>query len=311
MPRTAAKTSLVVLSVLIALPILAYGLLCKTAWGRDLVRTQANRLVSHAMAGNLEIAHLDELNPPYLRARGVKITDPKGGPCIEVNQIEAWLDLSAIMGGTFAWDRAFIRGGIVHVLEDSRGRVNMEETFAAPPASASDGQGTSDAPPESGDPPRDLLDLRTMMTSDMVLVIGGGSLPSLRMEDIRGTMRVHVLPDENVELRFDDYSGDFVKGLPTGRLQFRDVKGYVQNVGARLLRFEGQGKSEGAPVEFVLDIHTEPKQQVEIDAHFRESSLESISTGAFALWTKFVPSLDLRVHRESLFTAGIAKHRLR
>ena len=150
-----------------------------------------------------------------------------------------------------------------------------------------------------------------MMTSDMVLVIGEGSLPHLRMENLRGTMRVHVLPDEEVELRFDEYSGDFVKGLPTGRLTFHDVKGKVQTEGRRLLRFEGQGQSEGAPVQFVLDIHTEPKTQVEIDAHFEERSAESASTRTFAAWTKFVPGLDLRLHREPLLDGSSPDRRLR
>ncbi|MFT3922172.1 MAG: hypothetical protein QM778_06530 [Myxococcales bacterium] len=295
MLRSVATWAASLLGVTLLLVLASHAALVHTAWGRERVRRAANRYVSEAMAGELEIEHLDEIDLPHLRARGVTITTADRKPCIRVEALETWLDLAAIWAGTFAWERAEIRGGIVYVTEDGQGRVNMEQTFAAP---SPDPQQLE----ESSEPQRvtDLLDLRTMMTSDMTLVIGGGSLPALRLRDLHGTMRVHVLPSGDTELRFDDYRGDFAQGLPTGRLQFRDVKGHVQTAGKRLLRFRGRGESEGAPVQFALDIHTEPKRQVAIDAHFEERGAEWLSTGAFALWTKLVPGLDLRMHRKPL-----------
>jgi hypothetical protein len=292
------RKALWTLGILVALAFSSYALLVRTDWGRNAIREYANEQVSAAMTGDLAIEHLDLVDLPHIRARGVRILAPDGKPCIEVEHIDAWLDLGAIWDGFFAWQRAEIRGGIVHVTEDAQGRVNMAETFRRPPESPSTSNDSTSEDEEED--PVDILDLRTMVTSNMVLVISGGSLPSLRMVDLDGTMRVHVLPNGDTELRFDDYSGDFVKGLPTGLLNFREVKGHVQTAGKRLLRFEGSGKSEDEPVEFVLDIHTEPKQLTEIDAHFPKVSKESIATRLFALWTKFIPGLDLTLHRESV-----------
>ena len=164
----------------------------------------------------------------------------------------------------------------------------MEETFRA---RKTGGESSSKSQPSK----EGALDLRTMVTSGMTLVIGGGSLPDLRMENIHGIMRITTHRDDSVTLRFDDYRGDFVKGLPTGRLDFEDVKGQVLTDKKRLLRFEGRGKSEGEPVAFTLDIHTEPKTMVEIDARFPRLSAESLATLGFAGYTKFVKGLDLDV----------------
>ena len=48
-------------------------------------------------------------------------------------------------------------------------------------------------------------------------VIGGGSLPDLRMESLHGIMRIQALPDDSVTLRFDEYRGNFVKGPRSSR----------------------------------------------------------------------------------------------
>jgi len=79
------------------------------------------------------------------------------------------------------------------------------------------------------------------------------------------------------------------------KLDFEDVKGQVLTEKKRLLRFEGHGKSEGEPVTFSLDIHTEPKTLVEIDARFPRLSAESLTTLGFPGYTKFTKELDLDV----------------
>jgi hypothetical protein len=139
------------------------------------------------------------------------------------------------------------------------------------------------------------LDLRTIRTSNLTLLIGGGSLPTLKMVDIQGVMRIQEFQNGEVELRFDEYGGVFVEGLPTGQLNFRDVKGYVQTGANRLLRFEGGGESEGEPVTYKLDIFTEPHRLVKIDARFPKLSMESLSTLAFSGYTKFTKNLDVTV----------------
>jgi hypothetical protein len=254
-------------------------------WGHERVRRWVEREVSGAMMGELRIAHIESIELPWVHARGVKIVAPDGVPAIDVHEVQFKLDLGALREGRFAWQRAEIHGGIVRVTEDARGRVNMEETFRARQP-----EDDRDEMPEEG-----LLDLRTMITSGMTLVIRGGSLPHLRMEDLNGIMRIQTHADASVTLRFDDYRGHFVKGLPTGRLDFEDVKGQVLTEKKRLLRFEGHGRSEGEPVEFSLDIHTEPKTLVEIDARFPRLSAEALSTLGFAAYTKFTPGLELDV----------------
>jgi hypothetical protein len=282
--RTLGWTALAVVG-LVALVSGAAATLLFSDWGREQVRRRVEREVSSGMMGTLRIESIDRIALPWVHARGVRIVAPDGVPAIDVREVRFALDLGALLDGRFAWHRAEIDGGIVRVLEDARGRVNMEETFRA--RKTGDGGGE---PAKEG-----ALDLRTMVTSGMTLVIGGGSLPDLRMENIHGIMRITTHRDESVTLRFDDYRGDFVKGLPTGRLDFEDVKGQVLTDKKRLLRFEGRGKSEGEPVAFTLDIHTEPKTLVEIDARFPRLSAESLATLGFAGYTKFTRELDLDV----------------
>jgi hypothetical protein len=186
-----------------------------------------------------------------------------------------------------------VKGGIVRVTEDARGRVNMEELFRARTPDKTDK--TEGRPGKEGP-----LDLRTMVTSDMTLAIFGGSLPRLRMQRLHGIMRIQALADGQVTLRFDEYRGHFVEGLPTGRLDFEDVKGHVDTDRRRLLRFAGRGRSEGEPVAFRLDIVTEPKTHVRIDARFPRLSRESLATLAFAGYTRFTKNLELNVEPGSL-----------
>jgi hypothetical protein len=255
-------------------------------WGRERLKRWVVGQANGAMMGELQIDRIERVALPWVHARGVRIVAPDGVPAIDVRKVRFALDLGALREGRFAWHRAEIDGGIVRVTEDARGRVNMEETFRARKSGTHEDQ----EPPKEG-----ALDLRTMITSDMTLVIRGGSLPHLRMEQIHGIMRIQTHADASVTLRFDDYRGHFVKGLPTGRLDFEDVKGQVLTDKKRLLRFEGRGRSEGEPVAFTLDIHTEPKTLVEIDAEFPRLSAESLATLGFAGYTKFTKDLDLDV----------------
>jgi len=259
-----------------------------------------NAKLSASMAGDLQVDTLEAIELPWVRARGVRIVAPNGVPAIDVGHVEVELDLAAILAGRFAWRRASIHGGVVRVTEDAHGRVNMEETFRATgpeeagmlSALGSSLTRASAGPDRAAKGP---LDLRTMVTSDMVLVIAGGSLPSLRLVDLHGIMRVQELSDGSVSLRFDEYRGSIVKGLPTGRLDFRQVTGHVETRGARLLRFQGTGKSEGEPVDFGLDIVTKPRKRVAIDAHFERPSAEAFTTRAFGFWARNTGTLDLRV----------------
>jgi hypothetical protein len=106
---------------------------------------------------------------------------------------------------------------------------------------------------------------------------------------------VHVAPDGTTDIRFDDYRGFFEQGLPHGQLKFHAVKGHVQTGHKRLLRFEGKGLFEEAAVSFELDIFTEPKKRVKIDAYFPELSAEVLSTMGVGLWSKLSGSA-LEIH---------------
>jgi hypothetical protein len=161
----------------------------------------------------------------------------------------------------------------------------MDETFASGGGGKPDGS-ASDAR---------AIDLRGMATSRCELVIGGGSLPPLRLVDLAGIMRVYVAPDGKVELRFDRYSGRIVKGLPTGELAFEDVRGQVQTRQKQLLSFTGRGRSEGAKVAFTLDIFTAPKKRVKIDASFPELSVGAARAKFVSAYTSFSPTIELRV----------------
>jgi hypothetical protein len=290
--RTLLFRSLLVLAVLVAGTAAFACVLLFTDWGRAKVAREAEQLVNAGIHGQLRIASIDRIDLPFVEARGVQLVAPSGVPAIDVKHVIIELDFAALWDGRFAWHRADIHGGIVRVTEDKQGRVNMEETFRARATDSKKEKAQEEKPqPSDAEGP---LDLRTMVTSDMTLVIGGGSLPKLRMENLYGIMRVRVLANEQVTLRFDEYRGNFVEGLPTGRLDFRDVKGHVTTDQRRLLYFQGRGKSEGEPVAFDLDIHTEPTQ-VKIDAEFPRLSAESLATLAFAGYTRFDKDLELNV----------------
>lgn len=281
---------LVALLSFVVVAALAALLLLHTSWGKARLCARLNRAISKQMAGNLQIGSIEEIDLPIVKGRDIKITPPHGKPAIDVAQADIELDLATLLLGDFAWKRADVRSGTVRVLENARGKTNMEETFAAPP---SDSQKRRDADGGDGQ-----LDLRTMVTSDMLLLIGGGDLPSLRLEKLHGIMRVQVDAQGETELRFDEYRGTFAKGLPNGVLQFRDVKGHVSTGKKRLLHFEGKGVFMREEVEFKLDIFNEPKTRVVIDALFPKVSAAQLSTLGLEVWSKVHPSLEVKVHRE-------------
>jgi hypothetical protein len=276
--------------------LLSGYVLLASDWGRARLRDQINRSLSGAIQGTLEVGEIEAIALPRVVARRVRILAPDGVAAIDVERADIEFDLSSFLTGDFVWQRADIRNGTVRVTEDARGRVNIEETFRARDPEAPSRRGeTRDAGTEPGEGDAE-LDMRTMVTSNMRLEIGGGDLPTLRLVDIHGIMRVHVAPDGTTDIRFDDYRGFFAKGLPNGQLRFRAVKGHVQTGHKRLLRFEGKGSFEGEAVAFELDIFTEPEKRVKIDAFFPELSAEAVSTMGVGLWGKATGSaLEMRV----------------
>ena len=279
---------LLALVLLVLFGALAAHLTLHSAWGRERVRERINRAVSSGIQGELEVGEIEAIELPRIKAKNVKIRAPNGVPAIDVESADIEFDLSAFLSGDMRWRRADIRNGIVRVTEDARGRINMEETFKA-----------RAQPGSSGEKPRDdsELDMRTMVTSNMRLEIHGGSLPTLRLIDIYGIMRIEVAADGTTQIRFDEYRGHMVKGLPNGKLKFHDVKGHVQTGHQRLLRFDGKGLFEGERVAFMLDIVTEPETRVKIDADFPELSEDSLSTLAVGTWSKLNGSgIELKVH---------------
>jgi hypothetical protein len=267
----------------------ALGLLIDSDWGRRQIVRVANERVSAAIGGALRIGAIDRISLPTLWARDVQLVAPDGVAAIAVERAEVELDLAALLHGTFAFVRADVRGGVVRVLADPRGRINMEEAFhSATPDHGDDGDDEDAA---------DTLDLRGLATSGMTLIIEGKDLPSLKLTEIVGIMRVHVLGDGRTELRFDGYRGRIVRGLPSGELAFRDVHGMVQTGHRRLLRFEGAGRSEGEPVRFALDVAGSPEKKAVIDATFERLSAESVSTRFIAAFARATGGVTLRVHR--------------
>jgi hypothetical protein len=285
--RSSLILALTAVSALALLALLAGYLLLSTDWGRARIRDRINRSVSSAIQGQLQVGEIEAIALPRVMARRIRIVAPDGVAAIDVEHADIDFDLGSFLSGDFVWRRAEIRDGIVRVSEDRRGRGNMEETFRARPQDSGDG-----ATREKGDGE---LDMRTMVTSNMRLEIGGGELPTLRLVDIHGIMRVHVAPDGTTDIRFDDYRGFFEQGLPHGQLKFHAVKGHVQTGHKRLLRFEGKGLFEEAAVSFELDIFTEPKKRVKIDAYFPELSAEVLSTMGVGLWSKLSGSA-LEIH---------------
>ena len=282
-----------VLACVALLLVAGVAVLLFTSWGRAHVARTIERQLNSEIMGTLRIAGIDRIDLPVVEAHGVQILAPDGVPAIDVHQVRLELDFEALREGRFAWHRAEIDGGTVRVSEDEQHRVNMEETFRArrpsPEASSSEKKESSSENSEKSP-----LDLRKMVTSNMTLLIYGGSLPKLHMQNLYGIMRVQELPNGRVSLRFDDYRGHFVKGLPTGRLDFEQVKGHVETDQKRLLRFEGRGLSEGEPVAFELDIQRKPTR-VKIDARFPRLSRESLATLAFSAYTRFTKNLELNV----------------
>jgi hypothetical protein len=264
--------------------------------GRAWVCARINASVSEQMAGQLVIERIDELRPPRVKAGRVRILAPDGQAAIDVESADIDFDLMALLAGDFVWQRADIRNGTVWVTEDARGRINMEETFKArsPEPSAAADAGTQNVEADAGEGESE-LDLRTMVTSNMSLIIGGGELPALKLVKIHGIMRVYVNRRGETDIRFDDYRGHFVEGLPHGQLVFRQVKGHVQTDRRRLLRFEGKGDFEREKVAFALDVFTEPRDFVKIDAYFPELSGPALSTLGVAAWSKLMPTLEIDV----------------
>jgi hypothetical protein len=297
-PRLAAwraarssRLALVLLSVLVVLllVVVASYVALSTDFGRARIRDRINQLGSHGMQGKLVVGEIEAIELPRVKARNVRILAPDGVAAIEVETADIDFDLASFLSGDFIWHSADIRNGTVRVTEDKRGRINMEETFRSREESA---EPTAAQQDEEGE-----LDMRTMVTSNMRLLIYGGSLPNLRLVNIHGIMRVHVLPDGTTHIRFDDYRGDLVKGLPHGQLKFHAVKGHVQTGHKRLLRFEGKGLFESEPVSFDLDIFTEPKTRAKINAYFPKLSAASLSTLGVAVGNRAIGSsveIDVR-----------------
>jgi len=293
-PVLRIRPLLFVLFTVIALLAAATAGLCillYTDWGHARVCAALNAGVSSGIAGRLEVQGIDELALGSVRAHGIKILAPDGKPAIEADSAVIDYDFAQLWQPVKGWARADIEHCLVHVTEDPDGRINMEKTFAAPKKSAPESDAKSKSDGE--------LDLKQMVTSDCKLIISGGSMPTLRMEELSGIMRVHVLPSGKTELRFDTYRGKFVDGLPTGQLDFQAVSGEVKTEQAQLLHFEGRGQTHGSDVKFGLVIDTEPKKKlVRIDATFAKVSPASIIVRTAELWSVFKPGLQINVHQE-------------
>jgi hypothetical protein len=287
--RSLLKWLSIVGVAIIALVFVAGCFLMFTGNGRALAARGICDAINGGIAGKLEIGHISELGLGALRAHDVVIRAPDGQPAIEVAETRIDYDLWGMVTGTQGWDRAEIDDCRVHVTEDKRGKVNMEETFKSR---------TGDKPKEPKEPKDEsgsAVDLRTMVTSRCFLYIGGGSLPPLELVDLFGIMRVYVAPDGKTDLRFDDYRGRIVKGLPTGVLDFEAVTGKVQTQQKQLLEFVGKGKSEGADVAFNLAIATEPKKRVKIDAKFPELSAGAARAMFVSAYSSFSSTIEMNV----------------
>lgn len=287
--RSSLAPFLIAMAAFLAIAGLAAYVLLDTAWGKARLCARLSQAISRQMAGSLQVTEIEEIALPRVKAHGVRLVAPDGKAAIEVEQAEIELDLYTLLLGDFAWKRADISHGTVRVTEDAQGHNNMEETFKSPANDSSKRRERSEGKSDGE------LDLRTMVTSKMVLLIGGAGLPDLRLVDLHGIMRVQVDSNGDVQLRFDEYRGTFAKGLPNGVLQFRNVKGHVQTGAKRLLHFDGDGKFQGEEVSFRLDIFSEPRTRVEIDAFFPKLSAASISTLGLEAWSKLTPGLDVKV----------------
>lgn len=289
----AERARRVLLYGLLAALTLGIGVVLLLTWlesepGRAFVRDKLTSAIGGGMAGSLEIESLEEIGFHHVRARGVTFRDPDGQPAIAVQRVRVEFDPLQVFGDVYGFERADIDGCHVRVHEGEDRKVNMDKLFAS-------NKPEKKEPSEEEKKSEKEIDLRGMSTSACTLEIGGGSLPGLRMKELRGVMRVRVRGDGKVELRFDDYRGTFDKGLPTGTLAFREVKGWVEPGQPKLLHFDGTGRSEGAPVDFTLDIVREPKKRVKIDAKFPTLSANAIRALAVAGFTSFSDTLELNV----------------
>jgi len=279
---------LVALGALLLAGATAACTLLWTGWGHATIAGWVNEGISSGISGTLKVERIDRLEWGKVDARGITIRAPDGKPAIEAEHAVIEFDPLQIWSNQLGWSRAAIDHCRVHVTEDANGVINMEDVFKKPHQAEHPQASDSDAASD--------LDLRDMVTSACELIISGGSLPTLRMQDLAGIMRVHVPPSGDTELRFDNYRGSFVEGLPTGVLHFKNVLGEVKTGQKHLLHFDGEGRTKGSDVAFTLNISTEPTQ-VRIDAKFPDASFASMSTRTVAMWSKLSPTLDLRVSR--------------
>jgi hypothetical protein len=291
--RTLLVFALVLIGSLLTTAVVAVSILVDTRWGRAQVCSLVNRVITQGIAGELVVERIDSLSYGRVVAHGIKILDPDGTAAIEAQRAEIEFEPAQLWSSGPGWSRAVIDHCQVRVSEGPDGKVNMEKTFAKRPKPGSEKQPKKNEEPKK----KSTLDLKSMVTSDCKLVISGGSLPTLRMVDLAGIMRVYVADTGDTELRFDEFSGHFIEGLPTGRLEFRDVHGEVKTGQKRLLHFDGKGRTEGERVTFALDITTKPKQ-VTIDATFPKVSAASLRTRLVAAYTKLSPTLEVNVEQE-------------
>ncbi|MDB4990076.1 MAG: hypothetical protein JWN04_5254 [Myxococcaceae bacterium] len=272
----------------------AVAILLRTDWGHARVCSLLNRAVTQQIKGELRVGRIEALSLTQLTARDIKIIAPSGVPAIEAGHAVIDFSLKQLWAGEYGWSHADISHCLVRVSEDERHKINMEETFAKRKKAGDEGAKKSAKKPSDGEETQ--LDLQSMATAGCTLLIDGQSLPKLRLAGLTGIMRVRVLKNGDTALRFDRYKGVIDKGLPIGELQFHEVRGEVTTAGKRLLRFDGHGKSHHTPVDFELDIRTEPKKLVKVDAVFPEATPGSLSTLWVSAWSKLSPGLEIDVH---------------
>jgi len=273
--------------------------LMKTDWGHAKVCALINRKVTEGIRGTLEVERIDALSFDTLTAHNVKIIAPDGVPAIVAETAVIDFSLSEMWAGRYGWSRADVRNCLVRVSQKHGSKTNMEATF----------EGRAPKHHEEKKEKKDSseVDMRSMATSNCTLLIFGGSLPDLRLTDLDGIMRVHVLKNGDTELRFDHYRGSIEKGLPIGELAFHDVQGDVLTKGKRLLRFVGEGTTHKTPVTFALDVDRDGKNAVHIDAAFPEPTFRALSSAWLELWSKFNDNLDIRVQFGKEAAAQLAR----
>ncbi len=245
-----------------------------------------SRQFDSQLQGHLAVDRIEDLRLDRVIARGVRFVPPDGGPpAIEVPRVTITFSPWDALQGSYGWTHADVEQPLVRVTELPNGKTNMEELFASREPDPSE---QPSARRDKGKP----VALQGMVTKGAKLWIGGGSLPSMYLSDIQGIMRIDI-DDEGAVLRFDEYHGK-LDGLPSGHLDFGDVKGQVWTAGKRLLHFDGRGTNEGQPVVFGLDIVTKPTD-VKINTQFAEVGVGSLAARMMAVWSKFSPGIDVEV----------------